>query len=104
MTESGSDELAPLFAMIDQLPTEAVDELGRMLHARLNAPPSPAERRVKQLRFLRTLLEERPQRPDRLPYFAPNEYVDRRETDVRQAPQFFWLQEPFGTWAHSCFA
>jgi len=90
--------------MINKLPAEAVEELGRALHARLNAPPTAAERRVKELLFLTKLLEERPQPLNRLPYVLRKYYDERRTTDAPQAPTSGRLQQRFGSWARACHA
>src|SRR5439155_12421133 len=72
--------------------------------ARLNAPPSAAERRVKELHFLTRLLEEQPQPLNRLPYVPRKHYDERRATDAPEAPPSARLQERFGSWARACHA
>jgi hypothetical protein len=98
------DPLVPVRAMIRRLPPEAVRAVGRALHAKLNAPPTPAERRVKMLAFLARLLEERPQYPECLPYVARREYDARRAEDPSLGPPSARLQEQFGSWARACHA
>jgi hypothetical protein len=90
--------------MIERLPPEAVEEVARVLHARLNAPPTAAERRVKELFFLTRLLEEQPQPVDRLPYILRYLYDARRATDAPDAPPSARLQERFGSWPRACHA
>lgn len=97
-------ELAPLRAMISGLPAAALEEVARALHARLNAPPTAAERRVRELGYLARLLDERPQPPERLPYIPRNVYDERRATEKADAPTSARLQERFGSWAHACHA
>ena len=64
--------------MIEGLPIESVEEVGHALFARLSAPPTPAERRVKEQLFITRLLEEQPQPPYRLPYVPRTYYQGRR--------------------------
>lgn len=104
MPEPHSDPLAPLRAMTNRLPIEAVEELGRALHARLNAPPTAAERRVKELRFLARLLDEQPQPLERLPYVLRAHYDERRAADAPEAPSSARLQKRFGSWPRACHA
>lgn len=104
VSEPRPDPLAPVRAMIEALPAEAVEEVGRALHARLNAPITAAERRVKELLFLTRLLEEQPQPPDRLPYIPRKLYDQRRVTDAPDAPLSARLHERFGSWIRACHA
>jgi hypothetical protein len=94
----------PVRAMMGALPPTAAEELGRALHAKLNAPPTAAERRAKMLRFLARLLEELPQYPDCLPYVPRKEYDARRATDRSSGPPSARLQQQFGSWARACHA
>jgi hypothetical protein len=96
--------LVPLLAMIERLPQDARAEIGRALHAKLNAPPTAAERRVKDLRFLAQLLDERPQHPEGLPYIPRTLYDERRGLDPSAAPPSARLQERFGSWQRACHA
>lgn len=91
-------------AMIGALPLRAVGELGRALHAKRNVPPTPAERRLKMLRPLARLLEERPQYPEYLPYIPRKEYDARRGEDPSLGPPSARLHERFGSWARACHA
>jgi hypothetical protein len=107
MTERPGDleaGLAPVRAMIAVLPAEAVAEIGRALHGKLNAPPTAAEHRVSELSFLARLLDEQPQHPDRLPYISRKQYEARRATDSAVAPPAARLQERFGSWSRACHA
>jgi hypothetical protein len=101
---SSDDPLIAVRTMIAVLPPAAVEELGRALHAKLNAPPTPAERRVKRLRFLARLLEQRPQYPECLPYVPRKEYDAGRARDPSVGPPSARLQEQFGSWARACHA
>ena len=96
--------LAPVRAMIAVLPENAAAEIARALHANLNAPPTAADYRVKELGFLARLLDEKPQPPDRLPYIARKLYEARRATDAAFAPPAARLQERFGSWSRACHA
>jgi hypothetical protein len=96
--------LAPLLAMVELLPGSAVEELGRALHAKLTAPPTAAERRVKTLRFLTGLLGEEPQYPERLPYIPRGTYDARRSQEPSAGPPSARLVEKFGSWARACHA
>lgn len=93
-----------MLAMTALLPPEAAAELGRALHAKLNAPPTAAERRVKGLGFLARLLAERPQYPEHLPYIPRNLYDLRRTANPSPVPSSARLQEHFGSWARACHA
>ena len=97
-------ELAPLRAMISGLPAAALEEVARALHARLNAPPSAAQRRIRELGYLARLLDERPQPPERLPYFPRVLYDERRPIEKPDAPPSARLQERFGSWPRACHA
>ena len=90
--------------MMALLPREAVAELGRALHAKLNAPPTPAERRVNGLGFLARVLDERLQHPEQLPYVPRGLYDLRRAGNPSPAPPSARLQEKFGSWARACHA
>lgn len=90
--------------MIDKLPAESIEELARSLHARLNPPPSAAERRVRELGFLAQLLDELPQYPGQMPYVARRVYDERRKLNEPSAPPSARLQERFGSWARACNA
>ena len=96
--------LAPLLAMIALLPEESVSELAHALHAKLNAPPTAAERRVKSLGFLARLLEEQPQYPEKLAYIPRSLYDARRALDPLRAPPSARLHERFGIWSRACHA
>jgi hypothetical protein len=96
--------LVPVLAMTALLPAEAALELGRALHAKLNAPPTAAERRVKGLGFLARVLDERVQYPERLPYVPRDLYELRRTNNPSLAPPSARLQERFGSWARACHA
>lgn len=96
--------LAPLIAMINLLPPAAVAEVGRALHAKLNAPPTAAERRGADLGFLARLLDEKPQHPDQLPYIPRMMYDARRARNQSAGPPSARLQEKFGSWARACHA
>ena len=104
MTDPDRDPLAPILAMIKRLPEDAIAEVRRSLHAKLNAPPTAAERRVEELSFLRRLLEEQPQAPDRLPYVARKVYDHRRTSEAADAPLSGRLQRKFGSWRRVCHA
>lgn len=99
-----SDVVAPLRAMINLLPPEALAEVARALHVKLTAPPTPAERRVKGLGFLAGLLEQSPQYPENLPYVPRRVYDARRAADGSVATPSARLVERFGSWAHACHA
>jgi hypothetical protein len=101
---SSDDALAPLLAMLRLLPTEAIEEVGRALHARLNAPPTAAERRVRDLAYLAELLDERPQFPDRPAYIPRKLYDERRAAEKPEAPPSARLQQRFGSWERACKA
>lgn len=60
--------IAPLLAMIRAISPRDKSEFVRALAARLNAPPTAAERRVRDLTLLANVLDEVPQVPGRLPY------------------------------------
>src|SRR4051794_10955654 len=90
--------------MIAQLPAEAVEEVGRALHAKLNAPPTARERRGEELFFLMKVLETRAQRPERLPYVPRKEYDARRRAEAADVPPSARLQEKYGTWQRACYA
>jgi hypothetical protein len=96
--------LAPTRALLDHLSSEGLKEVGRALHARLNAPPTPAERRVAELRYLTRLLEERPQYPERPPYVPRTVYDERRASEAPDAPPSARLTERYGSWARACRA
>jgi hypothetical protein len=95
MTEPDRLLLAPLIAMVKLLRPEAIWELAHALHAKQNAPPTPAERRVKMLGLLMRVLEEQPQPPDRLPYVARKRYDAVRATNPSLGPPSAKLQEQF---------
>lgn len=90
--------------MIDTLPPAALAELGRALHAKLNTPPTAAERRSKTLGLLARVLDEKPQYPDRLPFIPRKIYDARRSDDPSLGPPSARLQEQFGSWARACHA
>jgi hypothetical protein len=96
--------LAPIRALLDHLSTAGVREIGRALHARLNVPPTAADRRVAELRYLTSLLEERPQYPERLPYVPRTVYDGRRASEARAAPPSARLTERYGSWPRACRA
>jgi hypothetical protein len=90
--------------MLDRLSLESLEELGRALHERLNAPPTAATRRVKALGPLTKLLEEVPQFPGDLPYVPRNLYDERRAAQPSAGPPSARLQEQFGSWTRACHA
>lgn len=90
--------------MVERLPPDALDEVRRALRAKLNAPPTAAERRVDELRFLAQLLDELPQPPDRPPYVARKVYDQRRALEAQEAPPSGRLQRRYGTWVSACAA
>lgn len=90
--------------MIALLPPEAAAEVLRALYAKLNAPPTAAELRVKDLGFLARLLDEQPQHPDRLPHVSRKLYDARRAADPGPVPGSARLQERFGSWPRACHA
>jgi hypothetical protein len=96
--------LTPLLAMLNRLPDELLAELARNLHAKLNLPASPAERRANELGFLSRLLDELPQYPGRLPYVERKIYDERRKVCHAGAPSSSRLQERFGSWPRACRA
>jgi hypothetical protein len=96
--------LAPTRALIEHLSPEGLQAIGRALHAKLNAPPTPAERRVAELRYLTTLLEERPQYPERPPYVPRTLYDERRPAEAPAAPPSARLTERYGSWPRACRA
>jgi hypothetical protein len=97
-------ELAPLRAMIAELPQAAVIEIARALHARLHPGPTAANRRVKELGFLGQLLNEVPQPPDRLPHISRQLYDSRREASGFKGPASTGLTERYGSWSVACRA
>lgn len=101
---SADSALSPVRAMIETLPPSAVAEIGRALHAKVNAPPTAVERRVKALRLLARVLDEQPQYPDRLPIIPRKVYDARRSEDPSLGPPSARLQERFGSWARACHA
>lgn len=96
--------LVPLRTMIALLPAQATAEVRRALHSRLNAPPTAAESRVEELRFLTLLLEEQPQQPGRLPAVPRKLYDARRAAHRGKAPPSARLQQKFGSWSRACNA
>jgi hypothetical protein len=96
--------LAPTRALLGHLSSAGVREIGRALHAKLNAPPTPAERRIAELRYLTALLEEVPQYPGRPPYVPRTVYDQRRTEGVRHAPPSARLTERYGSWPRACRA
>lgn len=99
-----SDPLTPILAMIERLPAGAIDEVRRALRAKLNTPPTAAERRINELRFLAQLLDEQPQPPGRAPYVARKLYDKRRAAEGSEPPPSGRLQRRFGSWARACQA
>jgi hypothetical protein len=96
--------LAPIRAIVALLPKEVVAEVAHALHAKLNVPPTAAERRVKMLGLLARLLGERPQHPECLPYLPRKEYDARRAENPSLGPPSARLQKQFGSWARACHA
>jgi hypothetical protein len=90
--------------MVKVLPPAATGELGQALHAKLNAPPTAAERRVNMLRLLAQMLDEQPQHPGNLPYIARQIYDQRRSQNPSLGPTSARLQREFGSWARACYA
>lgn len=103
-TQAAHEPLAPLLAMVALLPPDVVHEIARALHAKLNAPPTAAKRRVTDLALLARLLDELPQHPGRLPYVPRNLYESRRSRDHADGPTSRYLQERFGSWQRACCA
>lgn len=100
----GDPSLVPLRAMIGCLSPPARKELARVLHAKLNRPVSPAERRVRELGLLARVLDEVPQPPERLPYVERKLYDARREETGRAALSSSTLADRFGSWKQACRA
>lgn len=94
---------APLLAMLDHLSPTGIGELARALHAKLNTPPTAAERRVDELGSLARVLEERPQYPEVLPYI-PRNYYDQRRLETGIGALSARLVERYGSWPRACHA
>jgi hypothetical protein len=97
-------DLAPTRAMADFLSPDGIAELARAIHAVLNAPPTAASRRIAELRFLTSLLEERPQAPEFAPYVERTVYDERRKKEAPDAPPSARLTERYGSWPRACRA
>jgi hypothetical protein len=90
--------------MLDRLDSTARQEFAQRLHQRVHAPEAAAERRLADLGFLTRLLDEQPQRPDRLAYIERKTYEQRRPLEAPNAPLSARLVERYGSWHRACFA
>jgi hypothetical protein len=90
--------------MLQVLTPDAREAIARALQAKLNAPPTAAERRVRELSFLTELMDEQPQNPDR-PAYIPRKLYDRRLAQIpNEAVTSARLQDRYGSWARACHA
>ena len=90
--------------MIKAAPAEAMLEVASALHARLNAPATPAQRRVSELGALAALLDEHPQDPDYLPSVTEDDYDQRQIRTGSTAPSAETLARRYGGWSRACVA
>ncbi len=94
--------------MLDGLNPEAVSELERALSLKLTVSPSAAERRVRELGALATLLGRQPAVPDdpddKIPSVEIDAYERFREEYAVDAPDHRRLVERYGSWLKACRA
>jgi hypothetical protein len=100
--EASNSGLPPMLAMLEALDDASLAEVDRATRLTLNPPPSPAERRVKELGFLASLLQQLPPRQSfGFPVLKRREYDKLRPASATSSAV---LVRRYGSWNAACYA
>ena len=99
---SSNIEAKPVVVMLDHLNQEALAELARAMECSLRPVPTPAQRRVAELGFLASLLNEIEPAPGWS--FSMIERWRYDELRNAEAPSSALLVRRYGSWRGACYA